>query len=426
MRARLSMRQALRFANRNLRRHTRRTIITAAAVAVGLMLFILVDSLLLGIEQDSDRNVIWYETGSAQVVQEDYPPERDMRPLKYALDDPGIILSRLEEAGLPATPRTVFTGEMIVFFDPYPEDGSVNVIAYGIDPASDDEVFRLSETVSEGEYLQPGSNQVLIGAWLAEDLDAEVGYPLILVTRTREGYYQTMDLEIAGIVRTPNPIINRRAIFLPLDVADGYLQMNGGVTEIAVSAPLGASLNELTADMREALTGITGVAVLDWRQLATDAVAMAEAKRGSTGLILFLVFIIAAVGISNTLLMSIMERTPELGMMRAMGMRDGEVRLILLTEAAGIGLLGGVIGVILGGAAVLFLANVGIDYGFMIRNMDIGYRLSGIMYGAWNPAAFIQALAAGVVISITTALLPVRRALKMRVIDALHTGKGVM
>ena len=426
MKTGLSLRQSMHFTWLNLRRHTRRTVITAGAVAVGLMLYIIIDSMLLGLEQESNRNIIWYETGAAQVVNEDYLAERDLRPLTSTLDDPEEIIARLEEVGLSSTIRTVFSGEMIVFYDPYPEDGSVNITAYGIDPLRDENVFRLKQNIEEGDYIQAGTSQALIGAWLAEDLEAEVGYPFTIVTRTREGFYQTIDLEIAGILRTPNPIINRNCIFLPLDVADDYLQMGAHATEVAVASPPGSSLDELTGVMRTALAGISCIETVSWKQLASDAVAIAEAKQSGTGLILLLVFVIAAVGISNTILMSILERTRELGMMRAIGMRDGEVMRILLLEAAGIGLMGGLIGIVLGAAGTLFMVNIGIDYSFLLRDVNIGYRFAGQLYGAWNPAAFVQALAAGIIISVMTALIPVRRALKMPVIDALRNGKGVV
>ncbi|MCG8477494.1 MAG: ABC transporter permease, partial [Spirochaetales bacterium] len=219
----------------NLWRHRRRTTITAAAVAVGLSLYILTDGLLVGAEEESNRNLIWYETGAAQVIHPEYLAERDERPLRYVIDDPERIEARLEATGLSATSRTVFSAELIVFQDPFPEDGSVVVTAYGIDPADDGEVYRLPDALESGTFIGPGENRALIGAWLAEDIGAEVGYPITLVTRTRDGFFQTIDVEIAGILRTPNPIVNRNAVFLPLDLVDAYLQMDRAVTEISVA-----------------------------------------------------------------------------------------------------------------------------------------------------------------------------------------------
>jgi ABC-type lipoprotein release transport system permease subunit len=416
----MKLRKTLGLTVRNLARHRRRTVITSGAVAVGLMMFIMVDSILVGVEEESNRNVIRYETGAAQIINREYLSEREERPLKHAIENPEALAAELETAGLDVTRRTVFTGELVVFRDPFPEDGSVQVTGYGIDPADDDAVYDLPRTVTDGEFLTAGTHTALIGAWLAEDIGAEVGYPITVVTRTRHGFYQTIDLEIAGIVTTPHPMINRNAVFVPLDIIGDYLQMDGAATEIAVGNTLGRSLQEITDTMELHVAGHPNLVVADWRTLAADAVALAEAKESGTGVILFLVFVIAAVGVSNTILMSVLERTRELGMMRAMGMRDRDVWGALLMEAGGIGLLGGLAGMVLGAGAVALLVEVGIDYGTLMRDTDVGYRITQVIHGAWNPSTFGRALVVGVVICVLTAIVPVRRALQMSVTDSLR------
>ncbi|MFP4153048.1 MAG: ABC transporter permease [Alkalispirochaeta sp.] len=405
---------------KNLFRHRRRTMITSGAVAVGLLMFILVDSILLGVEEESNRNLIWYETGAAQVIHRGYLDEREDHPLKYPIEDASAVEAELEEAGLEATSRIVFTGELIVFRDPFPEDGSVVITGYGIDPEDDDQVYRLPRTVTSGSFLRRGEHTALLGSWLAEDIGAEVGYPITIVTRTQEGYFQTIDLEVGGIVTTPNPVINRNAVFLPEDIAALHLQMEGSATEIAVAEKTGLTLDEITGEMEMQIAGVPDLVVADWRTLGADAVAIAETKETGTGVILLLVFVIAAVGVSNTVLMSVLERTRELGMMRAIGMRDREITGTLLAEAAGIGLLGGIVGVVLGAGGVALLAEYGIDYGTMLRDASVGYRVTQVIYGAWNPPVFARAVVIGVVISVVTAFMPVRRALKMPVVDALR------
>lgn len=407
-------------ATRNLLRHTRRTLITASAVAVGLALYILIDSMLVGIEIESERNLIWFETGTAQVLGEGYLDERAERPLTYTVEDPQEIRRRLEEAGLATTPRTVFRAELIVFRDPYPEDGAVVATAYGIDPETDDEVYRLAETVSDGVMFGPEEPGAILGSWLAEDLGADVGYPLTLVTRTRNGYYQTIDLEITGIAHTPNPVINRTAVFLPINLVDEYLEMDGAVTELAIGAGTLRSPDAVTDEASTILSGIGGINIVGWRELAADYLAIAEMKQGGSDVIMLLVFVITAVGISNTVLLSILERTRELGMLRAIGLRDREVFTTLLMEAGGIGVIGATLGLILGAILAWLMVNVGIDYGTMLRDMDIGYRITGVVYGAWNPTAFVQAAVMGVFLSVVTAIVPVRRALRMNVVDALR------
>ena len=202
------MKFLIHFAWKNLSRYRKRTVITSLALAFGIGLYIFTDSLLAGISGESERNLIRYETGSARIMKKGYWEEKDNLPLEYAVDNPSQILNALESIGIEAAPRTVFGGEIIVYKDPYPEDGSIYSKIFAIDPERDCNVFRFKDTVIKGRWLKPGENGVLMGSWLAEDIGAEVGYPLTITTRTRDGYMQAIDTEVVGIVNCPNPYIN--------------------------------------------------------------------------------------------------------------------------------------------------------------------------------------------------------------------------
>jgi ABC-type lipoprotein release transport system permease subunit len=412
-------------AMKNLSRYRRRTIITAAAVGIGLALYIVMDGMLLGLEKESERNLIWYETSSARVMSGAYWDEREQRPLDEPVEDPDRVVGQLEDAGIPAAPRVVFDGELVVYEDPYPSSGSMRTVLYGIDPEGDAKVFRLEEAVSEGRYLEPGENGALMGAWLAEDLGAEVGYPLTVLTRTSRGYYQTIDLEIVGLVNAPNPIINRKAVYLPLDTAQLYLQMEGRATEINMSFAETADFEDRLAAARAAVEGDLGpggdpLVVKSWQELAADYVALAQAKTQGSGMILFLVFVIAAVGVSNTMLMAVFERVRELGMMRALGMSERDVRKLFLIEAAGIGLIGAVLGVTAGVVGNWILTEYGIDYRWMFRTMDVGYRSAGYVRNAWHPEAIVQAFVIGILLAVGVSWISTRRILRFSIPDSLH------
>jgi len=137
-------------------------------------------------------------------------------------------------------------------------------------------------------------------------------------------------------------------------------------------------------------------------------------------MILFLIFIIAAVGISNTMLMAIFERIRELGMMRSLGMADRNIRIAFMIEAAGIGFVGSLIGIVLGIGATYFIVEKGIDFTFMMRDMDMGYRIQGLFRGEWNPMTMIKAFFAGILISSLVAYFPTKRALKMDIPSCLR------
>ncbi len=409
------MKFLIRFAWKNLFRYKKRTIITALALAFGIGLYIFTDALLLGISDESVKNLIWYETGSARII------ERHNLPLKYAIDDPNKLLQALKSQGIKATPRTVFRGEIIVNKDPYPEDGSIYSKIFAIDPEKDTAVFRFKDTVIKGRYLKPGEDGVLMGSWLAEDIGADVGYPLTIVTRTRDGYMQTIDATIVGIINCPNPYINRASIFIPLDTADSYLDMNGGVTEIDVQYSNYKKTDSISKNLIKSLGVLSNnIEIKTWREMASHFLALATAKSKGSGIMLLLIFVIAVVGVTNTMMMAIFERKRELGMMRAMGMEDKQIRSAFLFEAVGIGIIGSIIGIIFGIILDFVIIHWGIDYSSIFRKMDLGYRVSGVLYGTWNFTTMIKAFFIGIILTVAAAWYPVKRGLKMEITDTLR------
>src|SRR5690554_1095003 len=118
------MRFIIKLAFKNLTRYKRRTLITSFAIATGLMMFIMVDSVLIGVESESMRNLRWYETSAARIMHPDYWEDRLMMPLDVSIEDPYTIIEFLEDEGIAATPRISFAADMILYSDDFGEDGN--------------------------------------------------------------------------------------------------------------------------------------------------------------------------------------------------------------------------------------------------------------------------------------------------------------
>ncbi len=408
---------------KNLARHGKRTVITASAIAFGLGLFIFVDSMLAGAERDSERNLIWYETGSVRVYDEEKAEDWKRINLKNLIEEPDSLVAALEDANISAAKRTAFTGELIVYQDPFPEDGSMQVRLMAVDSLRDPEVFPMADAIEDGgRWFISGEPGVILGSWLAEDIGAELGYPVTVVTRTRDGAFQTLDLEVIGMINTGNPVINRATLLVDHDFADTYLQLNGAAGQIDTAFPLTAGSEENAAEVRLALGGLAaGHSLMSWEDLGADYLALAASKQGGSKIVLSLVVLIALVGITNTMLMAMYERRRELGMMRAMGMKNWEIVASFTLEAGGIGVIGGVIGLAMGGLLTWFIVDVGIDFGMIIRQMDIGYRISAVFRGIWKADTFVLAFVSSVVMAMAVSLIPTRQALKMKVTDCLRS-----
>ncbi len=404
---------------KNLMRYKRRTIITALAIAMGIGMYIGVDSMLKSAEQESERNLHDFETGSGVITTKEYWDNKERIPTAAYITHYSELLQSLTQAGLQAVPRIQAQGELVVYQDPYPVDGSMRVIITGLDPARDEKVFKLEKTLSKGRFLKEHSPEVILGSWIAEKLKADIGYPITIVTRTVNGYMQTIDATIVGILDAPDPVINRTGVYLPLGYLQEMIEMPDGATHIFFNFGL-SNVNKNEQSIKKILSNHAMLVYHSWEKLAEDYLAIAGAKQKGTGFILLLVFIIAAVGISNTMLMAVYERIRELGMLRAMGMEDKEIKTLFFIEAGYIGILGAIFGVLLGIAFDFYLVTYGFDFSMFLKDIDIGYRVNGAFHGIWNVTTMISCFFIGAAIAMLVSIFPVRRGLKKTIVECLR------
>lgn len=420
----MTARTLLGLAARNLGRYRKRTALTAGAIAVGIALFISMDAWLLGARTDSERNLEAYETGDGAVRTAEFTANRDRFPLEHTIGNTDQVVSALREAGYSATARLETIAELIVYFDPYPEDGNFPVILSGINTDTDGDVFRLEGALEAGRLLEgPEDTGVVIGAWLAEDLGAEVGFPVTFSVRTLDGFRQIIDGEIAGIVRSENPETNRSLAAIPLARMQELLEAPDRASSVYFQAGGRAEPADVAAEVRELISrelpDRSGLTVQHRDELAPGAAAASDADRSSIAVILVLLVIIALVGVSNTMLIALNERRREIGMMRALGMEDGQIQRLYLYEAFGIGLIGSLLGLVLGALLAWPLIRWGVDFSAFLRDLDVGYRVSGVFRGAWHPLVMVLSVPIGPVLAVLVALRPVRRELKHTIVESL-------
>jgi ABC-type lipoprotein release transport system permease subunit len=208
---------------------------------------------------------------------------------------------------------------------------------------------------------------------------------------------------------------------MDIQAADTFLAMKGAVTNIYISLGNVKDIESVALSLQAALDKAGhNLSVYSWKYLAKDYLSPMNTDKGVSNIILFLVFIIAAVEVSNTMLMAMYERMREIGMMHALGMQDRSIFMLLLIEGGGIGFLGSLSGCLFGAVINLYLVETGIDFWFMFRNMDIGYRIQNVMRGSWSFSTIAKAFLSGILLSMIVALAPIRRAMKQDIPTCLH------
>lgn len=416
-----------KLAFKNLSRHKRRTILTAIVLALAIMVYLVSDSLLVGLRDMSFENIIELETGHLQVVNSKYWDEKEELPLENLITyDQSLKEDIRHTSGFEAlSPQLNFSATLNNGIDELP------VMGKGVIPADEKDVFSIDEQFVEGEFFKPGEYKAVIGAKLAQLMDLVLGDYITLLTRTKEGTFNTIDAEISGLVHTANPMFNEGVVYVPLDIAQQALNLDGKVSQIPIRLEGREKTKEAVADLNGRLGkddrgNKANLHAYSWRQSAEVVIAMSDAQNVENQMVLGIILIIAAVGIVNTVILSALERMEETGMMKALGLKEWEIVYVFALEAAGIGLLGGLMGCLAGGIGVGLLHTYGFDIfalgGAMSENLGSSFGIPVIdkIYGGVNPGAFIFVFSFGVIVSFLVSLLPARWASRKDPVKAIY------
>ncbi len=410
----LSLGATFRLGWRNLARNRRRTWITASTIAISVLLLQFVMAIMVGLEHQSFDNLINFQTANAKLYAAGYFAERTEFPLDRSLADLANVKAVAEAVpGVAATtPRLTFQAQVSNGAEQLP------ALGVGIDlRGSDSDVFRLPEAIIAGRYLQAGDDGVLLGTSLATLFAVGAGDWVTLLTKTREGAFEAKDLPVIGVIGTGNPLIDRSAI-VSLQLAQQLLDMPGQATELAVKFGRGSEVATLHR-LAEAVESATGVEVKGWRDVEADFMALVESKRGGAVVMLSLFLVLAMVGVTNTVLMAAYERTREIGMLMAMGLRGRGVRSLFLAEGASVGLLGGLVGT-LAALGVLALLSGGIDFRALYGDVNIGYPVQGRVYPAVEPLRVAVIAVVTALVAALASWYPAVRASRLQPVQALR------
>ncbi|MBN2538037.1 ABC transporter permease [candidate division WOR-3 bacterium] len=403
----------LRLAWRNVFRHRRRTLITFAAIAFGLGYMILMDSFMGGFEVYSMRNFVDQEAGHLKIHAAGYRDEENAMPVDVVIEQPGAVMRRLEdELGFGrAAPRTWFRGELGNGVDQLP------VVGIGIDTATDGRVFDYPAAVSRGRFFRDRL-ELLVGQNLAHDLGVDTGDYVTVLARTRAGSWNALDFTVVGLLGTADMFIDMSAVVMPLGTADDLLGMDGAVTEIAVR--LDGMAAAAPAKKRFEQAGFEALEAWTWRELGELVFQITGTKRAAGFILIMVVIVIAAVGIVNTMLMAVMERTREIGTLRALGFGSRQVVTLFLWEGGLIGFFGSLAGVVIGVGASVLLDLLAIDLTGLMMGFEQILPMRMILYTEVDPLFVLQVALLGIGISLLATLLPARRAARVQPAEALR------
>ena len=294
-----------------------------------------------------------------------------------------------------------------------------------VDPEAEARLSSLDEKVVAGRYLQEGDGALaFIGDRLASSLRLKPGSRFVVQAEDANGEIAAKLLRVAGIFRSGVPEVDQSTVQLPLDAVGDWLRAEGSVTSLSLVVSHSSLVSRTVGALNRALERFVEsgqIAVLDWKE-ANPGVASAVALDDfSRFIIQVLLFTIIAFGIMNTVLMSVLHRNREFGILRAIGLTPGHTGLIVLIEGLVLTLASGMIGVCLGTFLVWYLWGDGLDLSGTMDEMTFsGVLVEPVIVPEFRLERFLEALGFILVVGAAASIYPALRAARIDVTEVLQ------
>jgi putative ABC transport system permease protein len=394
-----------KLALRNVFRNRRRSAITLLVIvfgAVGLILFGGYKAITFhALRESTIRNRL----GHLQIYKAGFEKAEARKPLEYGLDDVAQLRTAVER-----DPRVRMTTAQITLMGLISNgDKSETFMATGVEPKQDKSMA--AQKLVGGTDLPDGeSDAVLLGRGLAASMHAKPGDYLTLMSTTTTGSLNAVDVRVAGIFMSGVKEYDDRAVKMPLAGAQQLLQTTR-VEKLLVFLRDTESTSAVRADIERMHLPID---IKSWSELASFYHQVVMLYNGIFGFLGLIVFAIVVFSVANTIVMSIFERTREIGTLMAIGVTRGRVWRMFFLEGLMTGILGGILGVA-AGALLATLINSGNIMLPPPPGYTLGYKLSILL----QPPVLTTAFLISVITSTLSSILPALKASRLKVVDAL-------
>lgn len=402
----------LPLALRNLLRHGRRSLLGLLIVAGGVVAYMQAAGFIAWIYDAMRENVIRSQLGHFQVTRAGYLERGLADPYRFLLDPAASDLAALRAtpglAGLSprlAVNGLISKGELAVGF-----------LGEGIDPVAEQSISS-GIAIRQGHNLaRPDEPAVILGEGLAAAIDAKPGDLVVLLANRVRGGQNAVECRVAGIFSTDTKAYDDAFLRLPLSVARELIR-NPGATTLVGLLDRTERTDATVAALRPALDR-AGYDIVPWHAQADFYQKTVALFSRQVGVIRLIIALIIVLSISNTLTMSVMERTSEIGTCLAIGNRRREILSLFVTEGLVLGLAGAAVGIAVGALCAWLISWIGIPMPpppGMAHGFVGGIRVT--------PAILLEALLLASLTTLLASVLPAVKASRLDVVDALRHGR---
>jgi putative ABC transport system permease protein len=314
----------LKLAWKNMWRNRNRTIITMAAIFFAVILSVATSSLRDGIFDNLVKNVVSFYTGYAQVHKQGYQDEQ-------ILDNSFEASAQTEQKILQDKNVSGITPRLESFALASSENITKGCLVVGIHPEKENQITSLKNKITTGEYLKDDDNAILLSQGLAERLKLQLNDTIVLIGQGYHGATAAGKYRIKGLLKFGSPDLNDKALFMPLAAAQDFYSAYGMVTSYVLSL-YNTKNPEATAVGIASSLG-KDYEALSWGELIPDIKQHIQTDTSNAKYVQGVLYMLICFGIFGTLLMMMVERKFEMGMLVAIGMKKIKLMILLLVES---------------------------------------------------------------------------------------------
>ncbi len=398
---------------RNIRRNLRRTLITLSAITFGLAAMIAFFGFTDGFHAQFVENTVKAYTGHIQIYRSGY---HDDPQLNRSIANASEIIKKLKrEPALDTYAERVEVQGLIST-----AENSYGVLIRGIDPGAEVKITGIKERIIKGEYLNEGKGRgVLVGYRLAEKLNAEIGDKIVLMVQAADGSLTAELFRLQGTFRIGSIELDSSFAIVTLKDAQALSLLGNKITEIAVMLKSPGDVLPVSKRLKESLVP-SGYEVYTWEELMPALQEMIDIDNIFMYLILLVILVVVSLGILNTMLMSILERTREFGIMMAVGTSPRNVIMLVMLESFFIGLIGMISGAGIGIGINRIISIKGFDLSSWGGATEFFAILDPVIYPETDLVNVLWSCAAVFLTALVVSIYPAIRAARLRPVEAMH------
>jgi putative ABC transport system permease protein len=405
---------------RNIGRNKRRTVLASLSVCIAMLIVTFLDGFVGGFMGNIVSNYTKNDVGDINVTTSGYREREKFMPVTEYMAGSEKIAEAIR--AMPELKGKVKTVAERVRFGVVLASGNRSKTALGVAGESETErsLLMLDRSVRPGGSYLSSPGDAIIGAGLAKDLGLKVGDALKVVTEKADYGLGFKRFRVSGIFATNVNSLDGSLFQVSLDDARELLGMEGGATQILIMlnnyGDSGRCARLVSVGLKRA--GFSGLSAIPWTATGAFADMLQLVSKMYAWIYLIIAFLGAFV-IANVMMMVVLERRKEIGILKSLGMPRGDVLRLFLIEGSLLGLIGSAVGVALGLALCAIFAVVGMDFSSAMAGFS--WPMDNVIYTTVPLLDALALFALGVVVAAIVAFLPSRRAATMDPIEAIRS-----